>query len=76
MAESESDDGHVNQSDKVDIGQESVDHESDDVHITQQTVKDDSESESESERVILSDAPPQRTRRGRVIKRPKKFGFE
>ena len=74
VAESESD-GLVNQGDNVDVEQTSVDQESVDV---QQTVKDDSESEeSESEKVILSETPPPlRTRRGRVIKKPKKFGFE
>ena len=71
MAESESD-GLVNRSDNVDVEQTSVDQESDDV---QQPVKDDSESE-ESEKSESETPPPLRTRRGRVIKKPIKFGFD
>ena len=68
ITESESD-GLANQRDNVDVEQTPVDQESDDV---QQPVKDNSESEeSDSET-----PPPLRTRRGRVIKKPIKFGFE
>ena len=70
VTESESD-GFTNQRNDVDVEQTPVDQKSDD---DQQPVKNDSDSESEKSE--SESPPPLRTRTGRAIKKPIKFGFD
>ena len=52
-----------------DDGQQPVDNDDDSESQKSESQKSESESESES-------PPPLRTRRGRAIKKPRKFGFD
>ena len=70
VTESESD-GFTNQRNDVDVEQTPVEQGNDDV---QQPVKNDEDSDSEKSE--SESPPPLRTRRGRAIKKPRKFGFD
>ena len=54
-----------------DDGQQPVDNDDDSESQESESPKSESESESESK-----SPPPLRTRRGRAIKKPRKFGFD
>ena len=70
ITESESE-GLVTQRSDIDVERTPVEQGSDDV---QQPVENDDDSENEKSE--SESPPPLRTRRGRAIKKPKKFGFD